>query len=71
MCGYRSEGLAYVAYYAGLSEEDVYAIGDSYNDLPMIEEFHGFSVMSAPEKIKESSKQVYLSVADCIDDLLK
>ncbi|HJB06188.1 MAG TPA: HAD hydrolase family protein, partial [Candidatus Merdibacter merdigallinarum] len=48
-----------------------YAIGDSYNDLPMIEEFHGFSVMSAPEKIKESSKQVYLSVADCIDDLLK
>lgn len=67
----KAEGLAYVAYYAGLSEEDVYAIGDSYNDLPMIEEFHGFSVMGAPEKIKESSKQVYLSVADCIDDLLK
>lgn len=67
----KAQGLAYVAYYAGMEESDVYAIGDSYNDLPMIEEFHGFCVAAAPEDIRERAQQVYFSVAECIEDLLK
>lgn len=67
----KAEGLAYVAHYASVADEDVYAIGDSYNDLPMIEEFHGYSVAMAPQEVREHSEQVYLSVAACIEELLK
>lgn len=67
----KAGGLAFVMQYAGINESEVYPIGDSYNDLPMIEEFNGFCVEAAPQAIKDSSSHVYLSVSDCINDLLK
>ncbi len=67
----KAEGLSYVLQYVGVSEDKVYTIGDSYNDLPMIEEYQGFCVGIAPEEIREKSAHVYFSVAECIDDLMK
>lgn len=67
----KAEGLSYVLQYLGIDDDDVYTIGDSFNDLPMIEAYHGFSVGMAPEEIREKSEQVYLSVADCIEDLMR
>ena len=37
----------------------------------MIEAFKGFCVEAAPQEIKDRSSHVYLSVSDCINDLLK
>lgn len=67
----KAEGLSYVSHYIGMDEEKIYTIGDSYNDLPMIEQYHGFSVGMAPEEVQEKSEHVYFSVADCIADLMK
>lgn len=67
----KAKGLAYVLADAGAKDEDVFAIGDSYNDLPMIEAYHGFCMDSAPEAIKQKSRAVYHSVGACIADLMK
>ena len=67
----KAGGLEFVMQYAGIKESEVYPIGDSYNDLPMIEAFNGFCVEAAPQEIKDSSSHVYLSVSDCINAFLK
>ena len=67
----KAKGLADVLADAGAKDEDVFAIGDSYNDLPMIEAYHGFCMDSAPEAIKQKSRAVYHSVGACIADLMK
>ena len=51
--------------------QDAFTIGDSYNDLPMIEAYHGFCMDSAPLDIQEKSRGVYHSVGACIADLMK
>lgn len=51
--------------------EEVYVIGDSKNDIPMIEEFQGFCVCNADKEVKEKAKQTFHSVGNCIDYLLE
>lgn len=51
--------------------ENVYVIGDSVNDLPMIQQFQGSCVEGALEEVKRVSKYVYRSVSDYIEDILK
>lgn len=50
---------------------DIYVIGDSYNDLNMINEFGGFTVKSANDDIKRCAKKVYDSVSDAIKDVMQ
>lgn len=67
----KADGLSYVLAYEGAEDAAVYTIGDSYNDLPMIEAFDGFCVANAPADIQEQVKKVYLNVGECIGDLMK
>lgn len=67
----KAKGLAFVLADAGVSVQDAVTIGDSYNDLPMIEAYHGFCMDSAPLDIQEKSRGVYHSVGACIADLMK
>ena len=67
----KAKGLAFVLADAGVSVQDAFTIGDSYNDLPMIEAYHGFCMDSAPLDIQEKSRGVYHSVGACIADLMK
>lgn len=55
----------------GVDKEDVYVIGDSFNDYEMIKEFHGFCMSDAHEDIKKHARQVYKCVSDCLNDCLK
>lgn len=68
----KGEGLIFAAAYAGLDEEDVYAVGDSYNDMPMIEAVPNSAVMSvAPETLQEQAMMVCDSLHEVIESLLK
>lgn len=66
----KAEGLFYIEQHLGLEHDDIYAIGDSFNDLPMIEEFHGCAVAHARTVIKERADYIYESVGSCILALL-
>ncbi|MEF9968181.1 MAG: HAD-IIB family hydrolase [Longicatena sp.] len=66
----KGEGLLFIENEMNLRHDDIYAIGDSFNDLPMIEEFIGFAVSHARTSIKEAAQHVYVSVGACIEDLL-
>ena len=53
------------------NKNDVYVIGDSYNDHEMIEKYHGVCMESSCEELKEIVKIRYNSVSNYIKDILK
>lgn len=65
----KAEGLYVIESYMDLDHDDIYTIGDSYNDIPMLKEFHGCAVAHAQEDILNAAEHVYDSVADAICDL--
>ena len=67
----KAEGLAYIEAHLELEHDDIYTIGDSFNDIPMMEEFHGCTLTYVDDVIKVNCEHVYDSVADCIEDLMK
>ncbi|MFV0381937.1 MAG: HAD-IIB family hydrolase [Breznakia sp.] len=58
----KANGLAFIAEHFGYAKQDMYAIGDSYNDMSMIKEYHGASFYYAPQEIQDISSYV---VQDC------
>ena len=52
-----------------LKADEVYVIGDDYNDLPMIEGLHGFAMSSGVEAAKAAASRLFDTVDDCLDYL--
>lgn len=48
----------------------IHTIGDSLNDLEMIQEYNGYCVKVSHPKVVEVSKKMYEDVAACIEDLI-
>lgn len=67
----KAEGLYYIEQAMDLKHEDIYAIGDSYNDIPMIKEFHGCAMMHARSEISDCAEHIFLSIEECIAYLMK
>lgn len=67
----KAEGLYVIENHLDLPHEAIYTIGDSFNDLPMIEEFHGCCVAHAQDEIKQAATYCYESIAAAIEDLMK
>lgn len=67
----KAEGLYFIEQHLGLEHDDIYAIGDSFNDIPMLEEFHGCAVAHARSEIIASAEHVFLSIEECIAYLMK
>lgn len=65
----KENGLAYLQKHYGW--EQIYTIGDSYNDIGMLEKYDGFTVEHAPDDIKNYAKKVFSSVGKCISELMK
>lgn len=67
----KAEGLYYIEQHLELNHDDIYAIGDSFNDIPMLEEFHGCAVAHARNEIINSAEHVFSNVEECISFLMK
>lgn len=67
----KSSGLNFVKEWKGYRHEDIYAIGDSFNDISMIDEFHGLCVSHASSQIKEHAESVVDTVSDAIAHLMQ
>lgn len=50
--------------------DEIYVMGDSYNDVSMIEYFHGFTLQSANDEIKQKASHIFSSVEEAIHSIL-
>lgn len=68
----KVSGILEIANYYGIKEDEIAVIGDSYNDLKMIQTFkHSFCMSHAPESIKNEATYIVEDVSECIDMILK
>lgn len=67
----KATGVAEVARLNHIRQDDIYCIGDSFNDLPMIEAYHGFTMIEACDEIKQQAEQVFETVSEAIEFISK
>lgn len=68
----KATGLEFVIEYANVADDDVYTIGDSYNDIPLMTYGdHGACMEMALEEVKENASLIYDSVGSMIREILK
>lgn len=51
-------------------KQNIFTIGDSYNDIEMIEKFNGYCIFGAEEEVKNISTKEYTSVSELINEIL-
>ena len=63
----KGEGVNYVKERENIDTKDTYAIGDSYNDIPMFKESgHSFTFETSEDGVKKEVKYIINSVAEAI-----
>ncbi|MDO4467494.1 MAG: HAD-IIB family hydrolase [Bacillota bacterium] len=68
----KVSGLSFVAAYEDIDDADIYTIGDSYNDIPLMEYgMNGAAMSTSYEDIKEHAKYIYDSVGEMIEKILE
>ena len=67
----KANGLEFVCEFEDVSDIDVYTIGDSHNDIPLMEfGFNGACMSTALDDVKEHATTEYDSIHDMIADIL-
>ena len=67
----KATGLEFVVEYADIDEADVYTIGDSYNDIPLMTYgYNGACMTTALEEVQQNATVLYDSVGTMIYSIL-
>ena len=64
----KSFGVWEYAKIKSVNKENIFAIGDSYNDLDMIKEFNGFTLENGVDSLKEIARAVYSGVWELVSN---
>lgn len=67
----KATGIAKLADCIGIPYENIWTAGDNFNDMPMIEKYHGCAMKSGVDDLKKVSEYVCDSVADVINIILE
>lgn len=67
----KATGIDYIADYFGYQYDDIYTMGDSYNDLPMIEKYQSATLSHTFDDIKAKIDVIVDDVAQYLYDLEK
>ena len=68
----KAVSVEYLAKKLGIDENDIYTVGDNFNDILMLDRFSSFVVENAHEEVKtHASMKVIPTVADMIEYLLE
>ena len=67
----KATGLSYMGAYFNVDSFDVYTIGDSFNDIPMLSTYYGFAMEKAVNQVKSYAKATVAQVGDAINLLLE
>lgn len=63
----KGEGIRIIQDYFHLPSEDIYGIGDSFNDLPMLRQVaHGFTFTYAPQEVQKEAQYIVSNLAEAI-----
>lgn len=67
----KATGLDFVCEWTGIDEKDTYTIGDSYNDIPLMEYgIHGAAIETAYDEVKDHALYVYSSIHEMIKKIM-
>lgn len=66
----KATGIAYLLHHLHLTKQDTYAIGDSYNDIPMLTTYYGFAVAHANDTVKQSANETCPDIAAALTKAL-
>lgn len=64
----KATGIQHVVDHYGYTGS-IYAMGDSYNDIPMLEAYHGFVMENGEEAVKAYGKKTFNTVGDALNYL--
>lgn len=68
----KGEGIHFIQEYFHLSPQDIHVIGDSWNDLPMIDAVkNSYTFTYAHVDIQNRAKTIVETLTDCIEDIEK
>jgi len=67
----KSSTISYLMKKYNVSLNDVYVIGDSYNDYEMIRDYNGVAMTTSCQEVLDIVNKKYKSVKDYINDILK
>lgn len=62
----KSIAIRYLLNVLNINNKNVFVIGDSINDIPMIKEFNGYCVENAKDVVKNISSKSFVSVKECV-----
>ena len=66
----KATGMDFLLAYCDVSKEDTYTIGDSYNDIPLMEYgIHGSCMECAIEDVKQHASFIYKSISEMIRNI--
>lgn len=66
----KATGLEFIAEYGDIPEMDVYCMGDSYNDVPMLAAcFNSCASALSPEDVQENARWVYPTIGDFVTSI--
>ena len=63
----KGEAVARYAALMGVREEDCWTAGDNYNDLAMLERFHGCAMVNGVQAVKDAAEFVCRDIADVVE----
>ena len=66
----KSTGVWGYANYRGIAPENIYTVGDSYNDIEMLRDFNGYAMENGGEAIKKVTANRCHRICHMIDALL-
>lgn len=66
----KSIAINEIAQIENINPNNIYTVGDSFNDLEMLEAFHGFCMINSEEAVKSKFPNKCTSVAEIIDKLI-
>lgn len=67
----KANGIKFVKKYLNLDLGNIYTIGDTINDIPMIKEYNGCCMINSTDDLKQHCSNSFNSVAEYIDYIEK
>ncbi len=67
----KATGIQNLIEAIGIDQECVWSIGDNYNDLPMIEQYHGCAIKSGVSDLKHVAEHICDTVGEAIRLIMK
>ena len=66
----KANAIDKIANIENVDKQNIFTIGDSYNDIEMLKNFNGFCVSNAEKEVKNISIKEYQSVSELINEIL-